>query len=227
MSWVLNFWGSAVGKKAVMAVSGIVLFAYVLLHMMGNLKVYQGPEAFNHYAEGLRVIGDPLFPRTGLLWIVRVVLLVSVALHILAAYQLTVMNWAARPVGYAQRDSVQAGYASFTMRWSGIVIALFVIYHLAHLTFGWGWAHPDFDPNSPYHNFVVGFRSWIPSAAYMVAQVALGFHLYHGLWSMFQSMGWNHPRFNHWRRGFAQVFAIAITAGNLSFPIAVLTGVVS
>lgn len=226
MTWFGSFWRSALGKKAAMAASGIVLFGYVLLHMLGNLKVYGGREAYNHYAEGLRAFGAPALPESGMLWIVRVVLLVSVALHVWAAWQLTLMNRRARPVGYERLDPVQAGYAARTMRWGGVIVGLFVLYHLAHFTWGFGWAHPDFRLGDPYHNFVTGFRVWPVSAFYIVAQVALGMHLFHGLWSMFQSLGWNHPRFNPWRRRFAQAFAWIITAGNISFPVAVLAGVV-
>jgi succinate dehydrogenase / fumarate reductase, cytochrome b subunit len=119
---------------------------------------------------------------------------------------------------------VQASYASRTMRWGGLIILLFVIYHLAHFT--WGSAHPDFRHGEPYHNAVVGFSSPLISAIYIIANLALGLHLYHGLWSMFQSMGWNHPKFNPWRRKFAIAFALIVTLGNVSFPIAVLAGVV-
>jgi succinate dehydrogenase / fumarate reductase cytochrome b subunit len=225
MSWVLSFWKSDLGKKAVMAVSGLVLFGFVLVHMLGNLKVYQGPEVFNHYAEGLREVGAPFFPHNGLLWIARVVLLGCVLLHALAAYQLTTKSWRARPIPYTGQQTVQADYASFMMRWGGVVLALFILYHLAHLTLG--WVHPNFDPKNVYQNFVVGFRSLPVCGLYIVAQLALGLHLYHGLWSLFQSLGWSHAEFNPWRRTFAQVFAALITAGNISFPLAVLTGIIS
>lgn len=226
MSWISGFWRSALGKKAVMAVSGILLFAFVFLHMAGNLKVYQGPEKYNAYAEWLRQVGTPALPRSGLLWIARVMLLAAVVLHIWAAWALTLVNRRARPVGYAERQTVAATYAARTMRWGGVILLLFVFYHLAHFTWGFRWAHPDFVPGDVYHNFVVGFRSLWVSGFYIAAQAALGLHLYHGLWSMFQTLGWNHPAINPWRRSFAAAFAGVITLGNVSFPLAVMMGVV-
>ena len=156
--------------------------------------------------------------------ITRVLLLVAAWLHIQAATQLTLMNRRARPVGYNHRNYVEASYASRTMRWGGVIIILFVWYHLGHLTFG--KFHPNFIPDDPYHNVVAGFQVWWVSAIYIVANLALGLHLYHGLWSMFNSLGLNHPKFNSWRRVFATVFALVITLGNISFPIFVLLGVV-
>lgn len=225
MSWLGEITASAVGKKAAMAISGLVLFGYVLLHMLGNLKLYQGPQKLNDYASFLREVGAPLVPHEGLLWLVRVVLLVAVVLHVWAAWSLTRMSRAARPQAYARRDAVAMSYASRTMRWGGVLLLLFVLYHLLHLTAG--TLHHDFIPGDVYHNVVTGFRVWWVSLAYVVAQVALGFHLYHGLWSMFQTLGWNHPRYNAWRRAFAQVFAWVVTLGNVSFPLAVLSGVVA
>jgi len=227
MSGLSSFYRSAVGKKALMAVSGIVLFGFVLVHMLGNLKLYQGPEKLNAYAEWLREVGSPVLPHSGLLWIARFVLLAAVGIHILAATQLTLRNWQARPQKYKQREVLGATYASRTVRWGGVIIGLYVIYHLAHLTWGRPWVHSDFIPGDVYHNVVSGFQIWWVSGIYIVAQVALGFHLYHGLWSMFQSLGWwNSSNPQDWRRRFAQVFAWIITLGNLSFPLAVLTGLV-
>lgn len=227
MSWFLNLYRSAVGKKAIMAATGVVLFGYVLLHMLGNLKLYQGPEKLNRYAEWLREVGSPLLPHSGLLWIVRVVLLAAVVLHVLAAYQLTMINRRARPLNYSRREVVQADYASRTMRWGGVILALFVLYHLAHFTWGPDWAHPDFVAGDVYHNVVAGFGVWWVSGFYLLAQVALGFHIYHGLWSMFQTLGWEDESLHPWRRQLALVFAWVITLGNISFPMAVLTGLVS
>lgn len=220
--WFLNFYRSAIGKKAVMALTGLILFGFILGHMLGNLKLFMGADAINHYAEWLREIGTPALPPSGALWIARVVLLLAVVFHIDAAVRLTLMNRKARPHDYKKREYEAASYSARTMRWGGLIILLFVIYHLAHLT--WGSAHHDFEPGNVYHNMVSGFRvPWV-SAIYIVANVALGFHLYHGLWSLFQSLGWNHPRFNHWRRIFATTFAIVVTAGNIAMPIAVMAG---
>jgi succinate dehydrogenase / fumarate reductase, cytochrome b subunit len=224
MSWFADLSGSAVGKKAVMAVTGFVLFGFVLLHMIGNLKLYEGPRVLNDYAAFLRSVGEPVLPATALLWSVRCVLLAAVGLHLWAAWRLTVAGNAARPVPYATRSRIHTGYAARTMRWGGVIVLLFVIYHLLHFT--WGVVHPSFIAGDVYHNVVTGFRIWWVALFYVAAQVALGFHLYHGLWSFFQSLGWNHPRFNRWRNGFAHVFAWLITCGNISFPVAVLTGLV-
>lgn len=222
MAFLLDLYRSALGKKVVMALTGIVLYGYVLVHMLGNLKLYLGRESLNHYAEFLRIMGEPVFPHGTVLWIFRIVLLVSFGLHILAAIQLTWMNWQARPIGYEQRQVVAASYASRTMRWGGVVIGLFVIYHLFDLT--WGTANPDFVPGDVYHNVVASLGVWWIAGFYILAQVFLGLHLYHGLWSLFQSMGWNHPKFRQWRRNFAITFAWIIAVGNISFPVAVLSG---
>ena len=229
MSWFQDLFRSAVGKKAVMALSGLVLFGFVLVHMLGNLKAYQGAEAFNAYAAGLREIGVPELPYGGALWIARSVLLAAAVLHIWAAWAVTMESRKARPVAYSRPLTSHTSYASRTLRWGGVILLLFVVYHLLHLTFG--TLHPDFQAETngqfhAYHNFVTGFRVWWVSAFYIVANLALGLHLYHGLWSLFQSLGWNHPRYNLWRRRFAQTFSLVVTAGNVSFPLAVLSGLI-
>jgi len=223
MSWIVGFYRSAIGKKAVMAVSGIFMFGWIFAHMVGNLKIYFGPEHYNEYAAWLRTMGAPAMPDDALLWIVRVLLLVAVYLHIDAATRLTLMNRRARPVAYTQRDFVTASYASRTMRWGGVIILLFIWYHLGHLTFG--KFHPSFVKGDVYHNVVAGFEVWWVSAFYIVAQLALGLHLYHGLFSMFDSLGLNHVKFNAWRRVFATAFAVIICAGNVSIPLMVMIGV--
>jgi len=225
MSFFFSFYRSDVGKKAVMAVTGMMMFGFVLVHMLGNLKLYQGPEKLNGYAEWLREVGSPALPHSGLPWIARIVLLVAVFLHVTAATQLTLGNLRARPQKYRQRVAIQSTYAARTARWGGVLIALYVAYHLAHLT--WGTAHPSFVPGDVYGNVVAGFQIWWVSLIYMVAQIALGFHLYHGLWSLFQTLGWWQPQGEgDWRRHFALVFSWVVTLGNLSFPLAVLSGVV-
>ena len=222
MRRLFSLYESTVGKKITMAVSGIVLIGFVVAHMVGNLKVYQGREPFNHYAEGLRVFGAPFFAQGQLLWIARLILLAAVGVHILAAVQLTLRSRAARAQGYQRFDSLVFSYASRTMFWGGLIIAAFVVYHLMHFTFG--NAHPDFIPGDAYHNFVVGFRSWPVSLAYIAAMIPLGFHLYHGTWSIFQTLGANNPRYNRYRRPLAVVIALAVVLGNISFPLAVLAG---
>ncbi len=223
--WPLEFYRSAIGKKWVMAVTGIVLLGYVLAHMVGNLKVFLGPEEINHYGEFLRELLVPLLPRTVTLWLLRIGLGVAFLLHLHAAYALTRINHRARPTGYAsRRDHVAATFASRTMRWSGVIVGLYLVFHLADLT--WGGANPDFVRGDPYHNMVQSFERPVVSALYVVANLALGLHIFHGAWSMFQSLGLNHPRFNRWRLGFARAFAAVVVVGNVSFPVMVLAGVV-
>lgn len=224
--FAIDFYRSAVGKKYVMAVSGIILMGYVFAHMVGNLKLYLGAEQMNHYAEFLRTLLEPIFPYSGALWLMRLVLLAAVILHIHASYSLTMMNRRARPVRYqSKRDYIAADFAARTMRWTGVIVLLFIVFHLLDLTFG--PANPDFQAGKPYENTVASFqRVWV-SLFYILANLALGVHLYHGAWSLFQSMGWNRRRFNAWRRYFAVGFAAIIVAGNVSFPIAVLAGVIS
>jgi succinate dehydrogenase / fumarate reductase cytochrome b subunit len=224
MAWFTDFYKAAVGKKAVMAVTGILLLGFVLVHMIGNLHLYEGPGHLDEYGTFLRQVGAPALPPNGVLWLARLVLLTAVVLHIWAAWQVTRMSREARPAGYSYRQKVHTTYASRTMRWGGVIILLFIIYHILHFTTG--TVHPSFREGAVYHNVVTGFSVWWVSLFYIVAQVALGFHLYHGVWSLFQSLGWNHPRFNHWREGLAHAFAWIITLGNISFPIAVLTGLV-
>lgn len=225
MSWFLSFYKSSIGKKAAMAVSGLVLFGFVVGHMSGNLKAFQGAEKFNAYAEFLRDVGSPLVPHGGLLWIARIVLLAAVGIHILAAVQLTLQNRRARPQDYKLRRGVQLDYASRTMRWSGVLVLFYIVYHLMHFT--WGNAHRDFIPGDAYHNLVTGFQAVPVALIYIVANLLLGLHLYHGLWSLFQSLGWNHPRYNPWRRSFAVAFSVIVTLGFITVPLAVLAGVIS
>ncbi|CAN5253562.1 succinate dehydrogenase cytochrome b subunit [soil metagenome] len=225
-SWPLEFYRSAIGKKWVMAVTGIVLLGYVLAHMVGNLKAYLGPEDLDHYGEFLRELLVPILPRTVALWLMRTALIVAFFLHIHAAYALTRMNHRARTEKYqSSRDYVVANFASRTMRWSGVIVGLFVIFHLADLT--WGTANPDFERGAPYHNMVESFERPVVALASIVANIALGLHIFHGAWSMFQSLGWNNPRFNRWRLSFARGFAAVIVVGNVSFPVMVLAGVIS
>jgi succinate dehydrogenase / fumarate reductase cytochrome b subunit len=223
---LVNFWHSAVGKKWVMALSGIALLGFVFAHMVGNLKLYLGASHLNEYAEWLRDFGEPVLPRTVLLWGLRIGLIVAFVLHIVAAAQLTRMNHRARPVKYqSQRDYVAANFASRTMRWTGVIVALFLLFHLADLT--WGTANPDFVRGDVFDNLVRSFERVPVAIIYIVANIALAFHIFHGAWSMFQSLGWNNPRFNQWRRSFAIAFALVIGIGNISMPLLVVTGVVT
>ena len=225
MTWFGNFYGSSIGKKAVMAVTGLILFGWIFLHMVGNLKLYTGPVHMNEYAHFLRAMGAPAVPESGILWVMRLLLLAAVVLHIHAAYALTRMSAAARPVAYRQRDYVKASYASRTMRWGGVIILLFIIYHVLHLTTGHAH-HTGFVKDDAYGNVVRGFQVWWVAAVYIIANLALGLHLYHGVWAMWGSVGLINPRIEAWRRTFATAFAVLITLGNVSFPLAVLTGIV-
>jgi succinate dehydrogenase / fumarate reductase cytochrome b subunit len=227
---IIDIYRSSVGKKWIMAITGIMLMGFVLFHMIGNLKMYLGPEDFNHYAEFLRQLLVPIIPPTGVLWILRIGLIGAFALHIHSAYSLTRVNRKARPITYkSPRDYVAVNWAARTMRWSGIIVGLFLLCHLADLT--WGWANPDFVSGDPYWNVATSFHRPPVAALYIIAMIALGFHLYHGAWSIFQSLGSMSPRFNPrhnpLRRGFAAGFAILVAGVNISFPIAVLAGIVS
>ena len=224
--WPVVFYRSAVGKKWVMAVTGIMLIGFVFFHAIGNLKVYLGAEEFNHYGEFLRELLVPILPRTVALWLMRIGLTGAFAFHIHAAYSLTRMNERARGAGYVQeRDWQAANAASRTMRWTGIIIGLFLLFHLADLT--WGTANPDFVRGDVYRNFVATFSRPPVVAIYVIANLALAFHLFHGVWSMFQSLGLNNPRWNSWRRSFAIGFAVLIGVINLTLPLAVSFGIVS
>ena len=184
-----------------------------------------GADSINTYGEALRDLGEPIFPRTNFLWILRIGLIAAFALHVHAATTLTFMNRRARPIRYqSPRDYVVADYASRTMRWSGVIVLAFLAWHLADLT--WGVANPDFVRGDPYGNIVASFSRWPVALFYIAANLLLGLHIFHGAWSMFQSLGVNNPRFNPWRRHFATGFAALIVAGNVSFPIMVLAGVV-
>lgn len=209
--------GSTIGRKILMALTGFLLFGFVLAHMIGNLQVYLGPEAMNSYAEWLR----HMLHGAGL-WIARSVLLVAAVVHIWCAVSLTLASRAARPVAYRRWEADESSYASRTMRWGGAIIALFVVYHLMHLTFG--TAHPDFIPGDVYRNFVIGFQSVPVSVAYIVANLAVGLHIRHGVWSMLRTLGLSHPAYTRLAQLGALAFAAVVTVGNLSFPIAVLTG---
>jgi succinate dehydrogenase / fumarate reductase cytochrome b subunit len=158
MTWAGNFYRSAIGKKAVMAVTGAILFGWIFLHKAGNMKLYFGPEHFNDYAKWIRTIGTPLVPDEAALWISRLILLVAVVFHIHAATALTLKSRRARPISYRERDDVTATYATRTMRWGGVIILLFVIYNILQLTTG--TLHQSFVENDAYHKLVAGFQLW-------------------------------------------------------------------
>lgn len=225
--WLLELYGSALGKKYAMAITGMVMMGFVVAHTIGNLKLYAGAEAIDTYGEWLRDVGYPALPHSGLLWILRIGLLVSLVVHLHAAWALSRMNRRARPVRYqSKRDYVAADFAARTMRWTGIIVLLFIGFHLADLTFGVANTSA-FEEGAVHANTIASFSRPAVSIFYIVANLALAYHLYHGAWSMFQSLGLNNRRFNHWRRYFAIAFAAVVVVPNVSFPIAVLTGVVA
>lgn len=238
MTGVFTLYRTSVGKKVIMALTGIVLVGFVVFHMYGNLKMYQGPEIFNEYAAGLREIGHPVFGHEHLLWVARLGLLASVGLHIWAATSLTIQSrksTAAFAVSGVQRYGEkrrQTSYAAYTMRYGGLLIFLFVIYHLLHLTYGVvGFAPGTYIPErngeyEVYNNVVHGFQNPLVSGFYLVTMVFLGLHLFHGVWSMFQTLGLNSTKYTGMLRMLAILVAVVVVIGNLSFPIAVMAGVV-
>ncbi len=231
--FLLDFYSTAVGKKYVMAITGVIGIGFVISHMVGNLKVYLGAIEHNGtqaydvdvYGEFLRNLLVPILPHGYTLWILRLTLIAAVLLHIHAAYSLTILNRKARPVKYqTARDFQVANFASRSMRWTGIIVVLFIAWHLADFT--WGWVNPGFEQGAVYRNLDASLSRIPVAALYVVANIALGIHLFHGTWSLFQSMGWNNPKFNEWRKGLAAALATLVVVGNVSFPIMVLSGII-
>jgi succinate dehydrogenase / fumarate reductase cytochrome b subunit len=223
---------TTVALKALMAVSGLVMVAYLLAHMYGNLKIFAGQASFDGYAEHLRELGEPILPREGLLWIIRVVLLAAIIGHTYAAVKLWGRARKARGGGSAKRyhstkgrTGVQRTYASFTLRWGGVVIGLFVIFHLLHFT--WNTIHPGGASGSPYERVVNGFSVWWVVLAYTLAMVAVGFHLRHGMWSAMTTLGANtSSTARHRLNVLAYAVAGAVTVGFLLPPFSILLGLV-
>jgi len=202
-----------------MAVTGAILFLFVIFHMLGNLQVFEGPAQMNYYGAALRK-----FPEA--LWAVRVILLISVILHIWSSIELAVRKKKARPVGYANKENIASDYASRTMYWSGPIVLAFIIYHLLDLTSGTIHQGGGFVVGDPYHNLVSGFQVWWVSAWYIFAMILLGFHIRHGAWSMFQSLGFNHPRHTPILKKGAAVLALIIVLGYVSIPLSILLDLV-
>ena len=221
----VRFYQAPIGKKAVMAVTGIILFLYVLGHLIGNLQIYApNPEQINQYAAFLH---NPA--NVPLLWGVRIILIAAVVLHIVAAVQLWLLKQEARPMGYFKKDDVPSAYAARTMVWSGPIILAFVIFHVLHLTAGAVLPLQEVGPNQPNvrANVVSGFSHPAVAGFYIFAMVLLAMHLYHGLWSMFQSLGFHHPRYTPLVKRLAAWVAILIGVGEVSIPLAVLAGFVT
>lgn len=226
----LDLYSTAVGKKYVMAISGLAMIGFVVFHMIGNLKMYFGQADLDHYAEFLKELLYPIAPKGVVLWILRGGLIAMLVLHLHAAWSLTRLNRHARAVKYqGPRDYQVANFASRTMRWTGIIVLAYLVWHLLDLTFGTVNAigtDGEFVRGEVYNNVVRSLDRPLVAAFYVVANILLGIHLFHGMWSIFQSLGWNNPRFNSWRRGLAAGFAAVVVVGNVSFPVAVLAGIV-
>ncbi len=214
-----RFFASTNGKKIVMALTGFILFAFVVGHMLGNMQIYAGADKFNGYGHFLHGVPE-------LLWMVRIGLLAAVGLHIWASIGLAGRKLKARPVAYAKRQNTVSSYASRTMYWSGPILLAFIIYHLLHLTAGVVHPGSSFEEGDVYRNTVGGFQVWYVSAWYIFSMILLGLHLRHGVWSMFQSLGINHPRHTPLLQKFAILFAVVVTGGFISIPITVLAGLI-
>ena len=230
----LNIYQSSIGRKWVMALTGIGLLGFVVVHMIGNLHIYEGPVQLHEYAESLRSLGGGLMPRTFLLWVLRLGLAGMFVLHIHSAYSLKERSRKASDkadfIGgekkyHSKRDYVAANYASRTMRWTGPIILLYLLFHLADLTWGW-WLGDNYVLGDPYHNVVASLSNLPVAIIYVVANVALVIHIFHGTWSLFQSLGINNPKYNELRRTLAKLVAGVILVGNLSFPVLVQTGLI-
>jgi succinate dehydrogenase / fumarate reductase cytochrome b subunit len=217
MGPLAGFWRSTIGKKIVMAVTGVLLVGFIIGHAMGNLIVFRGPEAFNAYAAFLK-------GNAGVLWTVRIALLVAVVLHIIAAYQLTRLQQRARPVGYQHREPQVSTLAARTIRWGGALLLVFVIYHLLHLTTG--TVHPAFSHVDAYGNVMTGFRVWWVALIYIAGTVALGLHLYHGVWSSIRTLGLARPTYQPLKRRAALAIALGVTLAFIAIVTSVATGLV-
>jgi len=216
----IGFYESTIGKKVVMAVTGVILFGYVLGHLLGNLQIYL-PDTGSVATQPINIYAAFLHSHFILLWVVRSLLLVSVGLHITASVQLWLLKQKARPEAYVKKNDVPTSYAARTMIWSGPIILAFIIFHILHLTSG---AVLPIDEHDVRHNVISGFQHPAVAIFYIIAMGLLCMHLYHGLWSMFQSLGINHPRYTPWLKKFAAVFAWFVALGNISIPVAVLAG---
>lgn len=218
MNRMLALWRTSVGKKAVMAVTGIILVAYLVTHVVANLLVFQGPDKINTYSRFLHGTGAAL-------WLARLVLLAAAVLHIVAAVQLTARRQAARPVGYAGgREAQVSTLASRTIRWGGGLILVFLVYHILHFTLG--TVHGSFVDGDPYHNVAAGFTSPLVVTFYELAMAAVGLHLYHGLWSSGRSLGLSEPSPHPIRRQLALALSVLMWAGFTVIPIAAYLGMI-
>ncbi|MBA3340414.1 MAG: succinate dehydrogenase cytochrome b subunit [Gemmatimonadaceae bacterium] len=219
MSRALRFYRSAIGKKVVMAVTGLIGIAFVIAHMTGNLLAFAGPEAINSYSHFLKSTGE-------LLLVLRAVLIVAVILHVIAAAQLTIQNRAARPMGYVDREPQVSTWASRTMRWGGLLLLVFIVLHILHFTTGDLKPAGVFSTADVYGNIIASFRIWWVVLFYLISMIALGFHLYHGAWSSVRSLGLRQPSPNPLQRRVALAVAAIVWAGFVAVPVAVFVGLV-
>lgn len=216
-------WDSSLGKKAVMAVSGLIMVLFLLAHMFGDLKVFFGPGQFDAYGRWLRTVGEPVMHYSWTLWLVRVVLIAAVVAHVVSAAQLSRRDAKARPVRYVNRRA-GSSYATRTMRWGGVILALFIVWHVLDLTTG--TVHPGFQPGHPYANVVATFSTWYGNVVYIVAMLALGLHVQHGFASAAQTLGLHGPRRVRLVKNLGNVLAVLLAAGFIAVPVGVMTGVV-
>ncbi|MFF6958675.1 succinate dehydrogenase cytochrome b subunit [Streptomyces sp. NPDC008317] len=223
-SMARTVWGSTVGKKTIMAVSGLIMLLYLVVHMFGNLKIFFGSGSFNEYAHWLRTIGEPFLHYEWALWIIRVVLVAAVVLHGVCAYQLSRLDRRARPVAYAH-PRPRASYATRTMRWGGVILLLFIVWHILDLTTG--TVQRGFVPGHPYQNVVAAFHDWWNNVVYIVAMLALGLHIRHGFWSAAQTLGAGSATRDRVLKATANALALVLTAGFIAVPVGVMTGIVS
>jgi succinate dehydrogenase cytochrome b subunit len=232
MRRVVALYRSSVGKKILMAVTGFIWFGFLVGHMAGNLKAFQGAGAFNSYAHHLRTLGEPILPEMGFLWSFRALMFLAFVVHVWLSWLTSRQSWAARQTKYRKKVDQNFDFASGLMRWGGVLILVFLVFHILHMTTG--TLHPSFDTHGweggvpdAYHNLVTGLSNPLVAGFYGLAMVAILLHLYHGVWSMFQTLGANHPKYAGWRRPIAVVVSIAIFLGFISIPVAILTGIVS
>jgi succinate dehydrogenase / fumarate reductase, cytochrome b subunit len=217
MAGIRSFYGSMIGKKVVMGITGLIGVGYVILHALGNLLVFRGADAINSYARFLKSTGE-------ILWTLRIVLIVAVILHVIAAIQLTRQSRAARTIGYAKREAQVATLSSRTMRWGGALLLVFIVLHILHFTTGTVRPEGVFSHEDVYANVILSFRIWWVSLFYVISMVALGLHLYHGAWSSVRSIGVSPPSAEPLHRRVSLVIAVFVWAALTSIPIAVLTG---
>ena len=219
MNRAVRFYRTAIGKKVVMAVTGLIGIGFVIGHMSGNLLAFAGPDELNAYAHFLQSTGE-------LLWILRIVLIAAVIAHVVAAVQLTRQNRAARPIGYAQREPQVSTWASRTMRLGGVLLLVFIVLHILHFTTGDWKPGGSFSETDVYSNIVLSFRIWWVTLFYVVAMIALGLHLYHGAWSSVRTLGMSQPSPKPLHRTIALGVAILLWIGFTVVPVAVFVGLI-